>query len=125
MVLLVCNHFIMDAIHDPLFQDHELEAQDNILEENHRASLIKLTAERYFTLRLFTYGKRYNDKVVNGQPSIRHPDWKVYKMRKGDRSFTENMRIKILKIAQIIFCSLGSHKKKLKSGFLSACYISL
>ena len=72
MVLLVCNHFIMDAIHDPLFQDHELEARDNILEENHRASLIKLTAERYFTLRLFTYGKRFNDKVVNGQPSIRH-----------------------------------------------------
>ena len=48
MVLLVCNHFIMDAIHDPLFQDHELEAQHNILEENQKspASLIKLTAER-------------------------------------------------------------------------------
>ena len=41
MVLLVCNHFIMDAIHDPLFQH-------NILEENQKspASLIKLTAER-------------------------------------------------------------------------------
>ena len=67
MVLLVT-----DAIHDQLFQDHELGAHDNIFEENHRSSFLKLTAERYFTLRLFTYGKRYNDKVVNGQPSIRH-----------------------------------------------------
>ena len=24
---------------------------------------------------------------------IKYPDWKVYKMRKGDRSLTENMRI--------------------------------
>ena len=64
MVLLVCNHFVMDAIHDQLFQDHELGAHDNIFEENHQSSLIKLMAERYFTLRLFTYNKRYNDKVM-------------------------------------------------------------
>ena len=72
MVLLVCNHFVMDAIHDQLFQDHKLGAHDSIFEENHWSSLIKLTAERYFTLSLFTYGKSYNDKVVNGQPSIWH-----------------------------------------------------
>ena len=73
LVLSVCNHFVMDSTHQ-IFQDHDQGSQDNSLEENHRSSLIKLTAERYFnTLRLFTYGKRYNDKVVyNGQPSVRH-----------------------------------------------------
>jgi hypothetical protein len=71
LVLSVCNHFVMDSTHQ-IFQDHDQGSQDNLLEENHRSSLIKLMAERYFTLRLFTYGKRYNDKVVNGQPSVRH-----------------------------------------------------
>jgi hypothetical protein len=61
----------MDSTHQ-IFQDHDQGSQDNLLEENHWSSLIKLMAERYFTLRLFTYGKRYNDKVVNGQPSVRH-----------------------------------------------------
>lgn len=35
-------------------------------EEDHRSLLIKMTAERYFTLR-FTYSKRYNDNVVQGE----------------------------------------------------------
>ena len=72
MVLSVYNHFVMDSTNQ-LFQDHTEEPQDNMFEENHRSSLIKLTAERYFTLRLFTYGKRYyNTVVLNGQPSVRH-----------------------------------------------------
>ena len=51
--------------------DHE-ELNDNVLEGDHRSALIKLTANRYFTLRLFTYSKRYNEKVVaGGKPEIR------------------------------------------------------
>ena len=40
--------------------------------------------------------------------SRQDPDWKVCKMRKGDTSFTQNMRIKILKIAQIQYVILQS-----------------
>ena len=72
LVMKVCNHFILDASHQ-VFNNHEQGLNENVFEEDHRSKLIKLTAERYFTLRLFTYGKRYNDAVVtNGRQSERH-----------------------------------------------------
>ena len=49
------------------------------------------------------------------------PDWKVCKMRKGDRSFTENMCIKILKIAQICYFPVKASTKK-KWLFISMLY---
>ena len=58
LVMLVCYHFTMDSNHK-IFNDH-------IADEDHRSMLIKATAERYFTLRLFTYSKRYNDNVTAG-----------------------------------------------------------
>jgi hypothetical protein len=64
--------FILDASHQ-VFNNHEQGLNENVFEEDHRSKLIKLTAERYFTLRLFTYGKRYNDAVVtNVRQSERH-----------------------------------------------------
>ena len=43
-----------------------------VFDEDHRMKLIKYTAEKYFTLRLFTYGKRYCHTVIqNGQQSDR------------------------------------------------------
>jgi hypothetical protein len=44
-----------------IFQDHEQGCEGNLFEEKHRSLLIKLTAERYFTLRLFTYGKQHHN----------------------------------------------------------------
>ena len=55
-----------------IFEDHEMGLNNNLFKD-HQSTLIKLIAERYFTLQLFTYGKRYNENVVkNGQPGDQH-----------------------------------------------------
>ena len=72
MIVAVCSHFVMDC-NFPVFDDHEQGLNENVFEDDHKSTLIKLKADRFFTLRLFTYGKRYNDTVVtNGQSSSRH-----------------------------------------------------
>jgi hypothetical protein len=41
-------------------------------EDDHRVKLVKYVADKYFTLRLFTYGKRFCETVIqNGKPSDR------------------------------------------------------
>ena len=56
-----------------IFEDHELGLNESVFEEDHRSALIKLVADKYFTLRIFTYAKRYQETVVTkGQPSDRH-----------------------------------------------------
>ena len=46
---------------------------ESLFEDDHRVKLIKYTADKYFTLRLFTYGKRYCEKVIqNGRASDRY-----------------------------------------------------
>ena len=72
MIVAVCSHFVMDC-NCPVFDDHKQGLNENIFENDHKSTLIKLTADRFFTLRLFTYGKLYNNTVVtNGQSSSRH-----------------------------------------------------
>jgi hypothetical protein len=58
----VCQHFVMNWKN--VFQDHQEGANESVFEDDHRTLLIKLTADKYFTLRLFTYSKRYNETVV-------------------------------------------------------------
>ena len=71
LVMNVCRHFLLDS--RKIFQDHEQGLNENLFEEDHQSTLVKLIAERYITLRLFTYGKRYNESVVKkGQPGDRH-----------------------------------------------------
>lgn len=71
LITNVCKHFIMDCSHQ-VFQDHEQGLNENVLEEDHQTTLIKLISERYLKLRLFSYGKQYNEAVVkNGKPSDR------------------------------------------------------
>jgi hypothetical protein len=54
----------------------------NVFEDDHRTLLIKLTADKYFTLRLFTYSKRYNETVVTkGKPSERYQLTKLILLR--------------------------------------------
>ena len=56
-----------------IFEDHELGVNERVFEEDHKSALIKLGADKYLTLRIFTYGKRYQESVVTkGQPSDGH-----------------------------------------------------
>lgn len=73
MVLEVCHHFIIDKSHQIVFEDHEQGMNESLFEDDHRVKLIKYTADKYFTLRLFTYGKRYCEKVIqDGRASDRY-----------------------------------------------------
>ena len=60
MIIQVNKYFALDT-QLRLFEDHEEATNERVFEDNHRTKLIKLTADRYFILRLFTYGKHYND----------------------------------------------------------------
>ena len=72
MVIELCNQILLNR-HKSLFADHELGEREDIVEDDHQINLVKWTADKYFTLRLFTYGKHYSESVVhNGMPSDRH-----------------------------------------------------
>jgi hypothetical protein len=72
MILEVCHNFLLDG-NKSVFADHELGANEDMVEDDHQVKLIKWTADKYFTLRLFTYGKHYSETVIqNGMPSHRH-----------------------------------------------------
>ena len=51
MILNVCQHLLFEASKS-VFEDHNGE-------NDHQLKLIKWTADKYFTLRLFTYGKHF------------------------------------------------------------------
>ena len=73
MIMEVCHHFVVnESCHLDIFGDHDPGMNEVVFDEDHRMKLIKYTAEKYFTLRLFTYGKRYSQTVIqNGQQSDR------------------------------------------------------
>ena len=72
MILEVCHHFLLGG-NKSVFADHELGANEDMVEDDNLVKLIKWTADKYFTLRLFTYGKHYSESVKqNGMPSDRH-----------------------------------------------------
>ena len=57
----------------PVFEDHEQGTNESLVEDDHQMKLIKYTADKYFTLRLFTFEKRYSESIIqNGIPSVRH-----------------------------------------------------
>ena len=65
MILKVCHHLLLEASKS-VFADHEMG-------NDHQIKLIKWTADQYFTLHLFTYGKHFSETVgQNGMPSSRH-----------------------------------------------------
>ena len=65
MILKVCHHLFLEASNS-VFADHETG-------NDHQMRLIKWTADEYFTLRLFTYGKHFSKTVgQNEMPSSRH-----------------------------------------------------
>ena len=72
MILEVCNHFLLGG-NNSVFEDHEMGLNADVEENDHQIKLIKWTSDKYFTLRLFTYGKHFSETVVqNGMPSARH-----------------------------------------------------
>ena len=72
MILEACHHLLLDG-NKSVFADHELGANEDMVEDDHQVKLIKWTADKYYTLRLFTYGKHYTQSVIqNGMPSDRH-----------------------------------------------------
>ena len=63
MIAEVINHFFVDkSSHSTVFSGHDPEVND--VNDDHRVKLIKHTADRYFTLRLFTYGKHHCESVL-------------------------------------------------------------
>ena len=71
MVIQVNKHFMLDTT-ATLFSDHEDGINKSLVEDDHKATL-KCIANKYFTLRLFTYGKKHERKVLDkGKQSDRH-----------------------------------------------------
>ena len=74
MIMEVCHHFVVNESCHLLdvFGDHDPWMNEVVFDEDHRMKLIKYTAEKYFTLRLFTYDKRYCQTLIqNAQQSDR------------------------------------------------------
>ena len=72
MILKVCNHFLL-SVNNSVFEDDEMGLNANMEENEHQIKLIKWTSDKYFTMRLFTYGKHFSETVVHsGMPSARH-----------------------------------------------------
>ena len=63
MIVNVVQHFMIDST-SALFTDHEND-DDEILVDDHRTTLLKRVADKYFTLRLFNFGKKYVKEIVN------------------------------------------------------------
>ena len=61
MILQVCYYFLLES-NKAVFSHHELSS--NVVENDHQTKLIKRTADKYFTMRLFTYAKNYSETVV-------------------------------------------------------------
>ena len=72
MIIAVCQHFNLESTF-PLFRDHEDGVNEAVIEDDHSTQLTKHIADKYFTLRLFNYGKKYTREIVNkGKTSDRH-----------------------------------------------------
>ena len=67
---MVLYYFSVEST-QKLFTDHDDGLNESMFTGDHRATLIKLIAERYIRLRLYTYGKRFSVAGA-GKSSIRH-----------------------------------------------------
>ena len=69
MIVKVCHHFVLDST-IKLFPDHGHSDVEILVEEDHITKLIKFIADKYFTIRLFNFGKKYTQEIANdGKPS--------------------------------------------------------
>ena len=84
MIVNVCQHFTLDSS-TGLFTDHG-DDDNEFLADDHRTNLMKRVAtdyyctivicgvaDKYFTLRLYNFGKKYVKEIINeGKQSDRH-----------------------------------------------------
>ena len=71
MIVEVCNYFLLDS-KENVFVGHETGTNESLVEDDHQMKLIKCTADKYLTLRLFTFGKHYMESSTQDGPSDRH-----------------------------------------------------
>lgn len=72
MILQVCRYFSLDTT-KKLFSDHEDGFNELLLEDDHSTQLTKFVADKYLTLRLFNFGKKFTKEIVHkGKQSVRH-----------------------------------------------------
>ena len=70
LIMMVFNHFSVEST-QKLFTDHNDGLNESMFTGDHRATLIKLIAERYIRLCLYTYGKRFSRRwEVEHQASV-------------------------------------------------------
>ena len=62
MIVKVCHHFVLDSTIE-LFPNHGHSDTEVLVEEDHITKLIKFIADKYFTLRLFNFGKNAYKKL--------------------------------------------------------------
>ena len=72
MIVNVCHHFALEST-IRLFADHEDGENEMLVEDDHRTKLLKFVADKYFTLRLFNFGKKYSKEIIyDEKQSDRH-----------------------------------------------------
>ena len=72
MILEVCNHFVL-SINNSVFEDHEMDLNANVEENERQIKLMKWTSDKYFTMPLYTYEKHFGETVAHsGIPSAWH-----------------------------------------------------
>ena len=74
MIMEVIHHFNPENRSTyQIFSTHPHDTNELAFEEDHKHRLVKFVAEKYFMLRLFTYGKQYCKAVIQaGKGSQRH-----------------------------------------------------
>ena len=74
MIMNVVEYFWGEnSMSEELFDSHPPGLNEIVFEENHERWLTKCVADKYFKIRLFTFGKSYGDKVIEaGKGSQRH-----------------------------------------------------
>ena len=72
-----------------MFTNYEVDDNDAVVEDDGNTQLTTIIAEKYFTLRLFNYGKKYTREIVNyDKQSDRHK-------LSGLTSFNKKLHVKI------------------------------
>ena len=73
MIVNVFHHIALETT-IRLFADHEDGENEMLVEDDHRNKLVKFVADKYFTLRLFNFGKiKYTKEITSeGKQSDRH-----------------------------------------------------
>ena len=72
-----------------MFTNYEVDDNDAAVEDDGNTQLTTIITEKYFTLRLFSYGKKYTREIVNkDKQSDRHK-------LGGLTSFNKKLHVKI------------------------------